>query len=47
MEFHTVKKDETLAYIAYCHNTTIEKIVELNKGIDRDLIYIGQKIRVK
>lgn len=47
MEFHTVRKDETLAYIAYCYNTTIEKIVELNKGIDRDLIYIGQKIRVK
>ena len=47
MEFHTVRKDETLAYIAYQHNTTIEKIVELNKGIDKDLIYIGQRIRVK
>lgn len=47
MEYHTVRKDETLSYIAYMHNTTIKEIVKLNKNLDKDLIYIGQKIRVK
>ena len=44
---HTVRRDETLAYIAYRYNTTIEKIVRLNKNIKHDLLYTGQKIRVK
>ena len=45
--FHTVKRNETLAYIAYINNTTIDNLIKLNRNLDKDCLYIGQKIRVK
>lgn len=47
-EYHTVVTGDTLSWIAYKYNTTIDAICKLNKNIvDKDLIYVGQKIRVK
>ena len=45
--YYTVKSGDTLSYIAYKYNTTVDKLVSLNNIKNRDLIYIGQKIRVK
>lgn len=45
--YYTVKAGDTLSYIAYKHNTTVDKLVSLNNIKNRDLIYVGQKIRVK
>ena len=45
--YYTVKSGDTLSYIAYKYNTTVEKLVSLNNIKNRDLIYVGQKIRVK
>lgn len=45
--YYTVKSGDTLSYIAYQYNTTVEKLVSLNNIKNRDLIYTGQKIRVK
>ena len=47
-QYHTVAKGDTLSWIAYKYNTTIDAICKLNKNIvDKNLIYVGQKIRVK
>ena len=45
--YYTVKSGDTLSYIAYRYNTTVDKLVLLNNIKNRDLIYVGQKIRVK
>ena len=45
--YYTVKSGDTLSYIAYKYNTTVDKLVSLNNIKNRDLIYVGQKIRVK
>ena len=45
--YYTVKIGDTLSYIAYKYNTTVDKLVSLNNIKNRDLIYVGQKIRVK
>ena len=45
--YYTVKSGDTLSYIAYKYNTTVDKLVLLNNIKNRDLIYVGQKIRVK
>ena len=45
--YYTVKSGDTLSYIAYRYNTTVDKLVSLNNIKNRDLIYVGQKIRVK
>ena len=44
---YTVRAGDTLNFIAYKHSTTVDKLVELNNIKNRDLIYVGQKIRVK
>ena len=45
--YYTVKSGDTLSYIAYKYNTTVDTLVSLNNIKNRDLIYVGQKIRVK
>ncbi len=45
--YYTVKRDDTLSYIAYKYNTTVDELAKLNKIVDKDLIYTGQRIRVK
>ena len=45
--YYTVKSGDTLSYIAYKYNTTVDKLVSLNNIKNRDLIYVGQRIRVK
>lgn len=46
-EYYTVKKGDTLSGIAKKYNTTVKKLVSLNKIKNANLIYPGQKLRVK
>jgi hypothetical protein len=39
---HNVRPGETLTSIARYYNTTIEQIIELNRGLNPDLIFAGQ-----
>ncbi|ALC92051.1 hypothetical protein AM500_21325 [Bacillus sp. FJAT-18017] len=45
--YHVVKKGETVSGIALKYKTTIQRIKVLNKLKNIDLIYPGQKLRVK
>lgn len=45
--YHIVKKGETLSGIAAKNKTTVSKLVALNNIINPDLIFPGQKIRIK
>ena len=45
--YYIVKKGDTLSEIAREYNTTVKRLVELNKIKNPDLIRIGQKIKVK
>lgn len=46
-EYYTIKSGDTLSYIAYRYSTTVDKLVELNNIKNRDLIYVGQRLKVK
>ncbi|MBR1750287.1 MAG: LysM peptidoglycan-binding domain-containing protein [Ruminococcus sp.] len=48
-KYYTIKKGDTLTAIAKKYGTTVDKLMALNKGKikDKDLIYAGEKIRVK
>lgn len=46
-KYHTVKKGDNLTYIAKKYGTTVNALVKLNKIKNANLIYPGQKIRVK
>lgn len=46
-EYYIVKKGDTLSKIAYVHGTTVAKIASLNNIKNVNLIYPGQKVRVK
>lgn len=46
-EYYIVKYGDTLWGISRRFNTTVDKLVELNNITNRNLIYVGQKIRVK
>lgn len=46
-EYHKVKINETLSKIAAEHNTTVANLVKLNGIKNPNLIYAGQKLRVK
>lgn len=46
-EYYTVKTGDNLTKIAKAHNTTIADLVKLNNITDRNLIYAGQKLRIK
>lgn len=45
--YYTVKAGDTLSGIAVKYGTTVDKLVKLNGIKNRDLIYAGQKIRIK
>lgn len=45
--YHTVKKGDTLNKIAKKYNTTLENILKLNVIKNPNLIYPGQKVRIK
>ena len=47
MIVYTVKKGDNLTKIAKKYNTTVDELVELNNIENPNLIYPGQKIRVK
>lgn len=46
-QYHTVKSGEYLGLIADKYGTTVDKLVALNGIKNPDLIYAGQKLRVK
>lgn len=46
-KYYTVKSSDNLSSIANKYNTSVEKLVKLNKIANPNLIYPGQKIRVK
>lgn len=47
-KFYIVKKGDTLSRIAMRFNTTVDELMKLNPQIkDSNLIYVGQRIRVK
>lgn len=46
-KYYTVKAGDTLTYIAKKYNTTVDKLVKLNNIKNANLIYVGQKLRVK
>ena len=45
--YYTVKKGDTLSKIASEYGTTVSQIVKWNNIPNPNLIYIGQKFRVK
>ena len=46
-EYYIVKYGDTLWSISRRFNTTVDKLVELNNIANRNLIYVGQKLRIK
>ena len=47
-KYHKVKSGNTLGYIAITHNTSVKKILKINKGLkSTSILQIGQKIRVR
>lgn len=46
-KYYTVKKGDNLSSIAKKYKTTVKNLVELNYIKDPNVIYVGQKIRVK
>ena len=45
--FYVVREGDTLATIAEANDTTVERLLELNPGVDINSLQIGQRIRVK
>ena len=43
---YTVKSGDTLSAIATANNTSVEKLAELNKISDVNLIHVGQVLEV-
>lgn len=43
---YTVENGDTLSQIALKHSVTVEEIVELNQLQNKNLIYVGQKLRI-
>ena len=46
-EYYTVVKGDNLTKIAKKFNTTVSKLIELNKLKDPNLIHVGDKLRVR
>ena len=46
-EYYIVKYGDTLWGISKRFNTTVERLVALNNIANRDLINVGQKLRLK
>lgn len=47
VEYYTVKPDDTLGMIAKSYDTTYQALAKLNGIKNPNIIYVGQKIRVK
>ena len=47
VEYYTIKQGDTLSKIAQKFNTTVNQLVSWNNIKNANLIYAGQKIRVK
>jgi LysM repeat protein len=45
--FATVEAGDTLAQIARDNDTTVERLLELNPGLDPTNLQIGQRVRVR
>ena len=46
-QFYEVQAGDTLDQIALEHDTSVERLLELNPGVDTTSLQIGQRIRVK
>lgn len=46
-KYYTVRKGDTLTRIARLYNTSVDTLVKMNNIKNKNLIYIGQKLRVK
>ena len=46
-EYYIVKYGDTLWAISRKFNTTVERLVALNNIANRNLIHVGQKLRIK
>ena len=47
-KYHTIKSGETLSHLAVKYNTSIKKILKINKRLKMtSILNISQKIRVK
>lgn len=46
MKFHVVKRGDTLSKIAKDNHSSVERLVKINKIKNKNLINIGQKIRI-
>ena len=44
---YTVRAGDTLTFIAYKHNTTVQKLIELNPKLNDSFLYLGQTIKIK
>ena len=44
--FHIVRSGDTLATIADANGTTVERLLELNPGIDPVALTVGSRVRV-
>jgi LysM repeat protein len=44
--YYTIQSGDTLQAIATQHETTVERLLELNPGIDPVALTVGQRIRV-
>lgn len=47
VKYHTINQGDTLSEIAIKYNTTVDKLVSLNNIENPDLIYVGDKLRLK
>jgi LysM repeat protein len=45
--FATVKSGDTVDQIALDNDTTVDRILELNPGLDPNGLQVGQKVRVR
>jgi hypothetical protein len=45
-KFHVVEYGDTLGEIADSYETSVERIVELNPGVDPAALRVGQRVRV-
>ena len=45
--FATVRAGDTLAEIAVRHDTTVDRLLELNPALDPNNMQIGQRVRVR
>jgi LysM repeat protein len=45
--FYVIEAGDTLDQVALEHDTTVERLLELNPGVDTGSLQIGQRIRVE